>query len=209
MQLQRIFDSQEVLIFNISLLCNCYIKTFTPKSLSSQLFHADERLQIFVLGASVLGMISSMRLDGKKDIRSVKSAWSVLHAELKSRVLLPLLGNNKGRKINIHTHTHTHTHTHKWLPRAVKFILAVLTTQLACAWSNDASHTKTMCEICSNLFKSLLLTLNRFYTFLWNLHWLFWTSKYQVGSHKTTKRTRQSQLEIKLTALFINICFKS
>ena len=45
-----------------------YIQTFTPVSLSSQHFHADERLYIFALRASVLGLISSMTLDGRKDI---------------------------------------------------------------------------------------------------------------------------------------------
>ena len=39
--------------------------------------------------ASVLELISSVRLDGKKDIQSVKSAWSVLNAEFKARILLP------------------------------------------------------------------------------------------------------------------------
>ena len=42
---------------------------------------------------------------------SVKSAWSVFHAELKARILPPLLENKKGRKTNTHTHTHTNTHT--------------------------------------------------------------------------------------------------
>ena len=38
---------------------------------------------------------------------SVKSAWSVLHAELKARPLPSILGNNKGRKTNTHTNTYT------------------------------------------------------------------------------------------------------
>ena len=59
--------------------------------------------------ASVLELISSIRLDGKKDIQSVKSAWSVLSEEFKARILLPLQENNKGCKANIHTNTYTHT----------------------------------------------------------------------------------------------------
>ena len=64
-----------------------YIKDFIPKSLSSQFFHADESRQVFLLRASVLGLISSMRLDEREDIQSVKLARSVLHAELKSCVV--------------------------------------------------------------------------------------------------------------------------
>ena len=37
-----------------------------------------------------------MRLDGRKDIESVKSVRSILHAELEAHVLHPLYGNNKG-----------------------------------------------------------------------------------------------------------------
>ena len=52
----------------------------------------------------MLGLIS-MRLDGKKDIQSVKSAQSILHAELETHVLPPCLPhfsvNNKGHKTNI------------------------------------------------------------------------------------------------------------
>lgn len=50
--------------------------------------------------ASGLEIISSMRLDNKKDIRSVKFACSVLHSELKRNVSSPLEENNKGRKTN-------------------------------------------------------------------------------------------------------------
>ena len=34
-------------------------------------------IKIFTLRASGLGLISSMRLDGRKDIQSLKSAWSI------------------------------------------------------------------------------------------------------------------------------------
>ena len=78
-----------------------YIKAFiTTSFLYFQLFHADEKL-IFVLRASRLGLISSMRLDYKKGIRSVKSTWSILHSELKAHSAPPLERNNK------HTHMHT------------------------------------------------------------------------------------------------------
>ena len=63
------------------------MKAFIPKSLSSQRFHVDERIYVFALRASVLGLITSMRLDGRKDIQSLKSAWSILYAELKAHVL--------------------------------------------------------------------------------------------------------------------------
>ena len=53
-------------------------------------YSIGERIQFFVLRASTLGLISSMRLDSKKDIQSVKSAWSVLRSQLKPQILLPL-----------------------------------------------------------------------------------------------------------------------
>ena len=58
--------------------CGC-IKTFMPKSLSSfRLFCAEEGIWVFVLGDSKLELVSSMRLDGSKDIQSIKSDWSIL-----------------------------------------------------------------------------------------------------------------------------------
>ena len=53
------------------------------------------------LRASGLGLISSRRLDSKRVIKSIKSAWSFVHLELKAHILPPLEGNNKGYK----THT--------------------------------------------------------------------------------------------------------
>ena len=51
------------------------------------------------------GLITSMRLDDRKDIQSIKSAWSILDLELTAHVLLtypcPLNGNTKGHKANI------------------------------------------------------------------------------------------------------------
>ena len=41
-----------------------------------------------------------MRLDGRMDIQSEKSAWSILHSELKTLVLIVLKRNSKGRKTN-------------------------------------------------------------------------------------------------------------
>ena len=40
-----------------------------------------------MLRAPILGLISFRRLEGRKDIKFIKSAWSVLHAELKAGVL--------------------------------------------------------------------------------------------------------------------------
>ena len=37
-----------------------------------------------------------MRIDGRKDIPSIKSAWLVLHSLLKANVLSPLEENDKG-----------------------------------------------------------------------------------------------------------------
>ena len=48
-----------------------------------------------------------MRLDDSKGIQSVKLAWSVLQAELKTLFLPPLQGNNKRSKTNTHTHIRT------------------------------------------------------------------------------------------------------
>ena len=60
-----------------------------------QLFCAEERLKVSALRTSVLRLISSIMLYGRKDIQYVKSAWSVLHAELKARVPPLLKGNTK------------------------------------------------------------------------------------------------------------------
>ena len=72
-----------------------YIKAFILELLSSQCFHADERFWIFALRASVLGLITSMVLDGRRNICTVKSARSFLHAEFKTRILTPLQANNE------------------------------------------------------------------------------------------------------------------
>ena len=47
------------------------VKEFIPKPLFFQLAHNDERLQIFVVRASVLVLISLMSLNVRKDIQSV------------------------------------------------------------------------------------------------------------------------------------------
>ena len=60
----------------------------------------------FQLRASGLGVIFSTRLDGSKEIQSVKSTCSVLYSELKAYILPSLEVNNKGHKTNKHTQTH-------------------------------------------------------------------------------------------------------
>ena len=57
---------------------------------------------VFVLRASEFENISSTRLDDRKDIKSVKSAWTVLHSELKAHILIPLDRNNNVSKTNTH-----------------------------------------------------------------------------------------------------------
>ena len=52
-------------------------------------------------GFSIRAAISTMRLDGWKDFQYVKSAWSILHAELKAHIL-PLYRGTKDEK---RTHT--------------------------------------------------------------------------------------------------------
>ena len=45
-----------------------------------------------------LGHTSSMRLDSKKGVQSLKAILSILHSKLKTHVLIPLEGNNKRDK---------------------------------------------------------------------------------------------------------------
>ena len=80
----------------LATLKHSYLNNF----LSFQLFHADSRLQVFVLRTSGSGLISSMRLDGWNDIHSVKSTCSMLYLELKTSILPPLEGNDKMHKMN-------------------------------------------------------------------------------------------------------------
>ena len=56
-----------------------------------QLLNVDKKGWFLALRGSVLGMISFMRSDGRKDIYSVKRAGSILKEELKAYVL-PFLG---------------------------------------------------------------------------------------------------------------------
>ena len=77
-----------VLIFNISWCVIGCIKALILRLLSFQLYHVDEKLSVFVLRASIC--ISSLGLDGRADMQPVKSAWLVLHGELKAGVLTPL-----------------------------------------------------------------------------------------------------------------------
>ena len=48
-----------------------------------------------------LGLIFSMRLDGRKDIQPKKISLVILYLEIKADVLPPPKGNNKRRKMNI------------------------------------------------------------------------------------------------------------
>ena len=50
---------------------------------------------IFVLKAFGLGLLSLLRLDGRRNIPSVKSSWSILHSELKVHILPPTEVNKK------------------------------------------------------------------------------------------------------------------
>ena len=53
-------------------------------------------------------------MDDRRDIQSVKLAWSFLHSDPKIWILSPLEGNSKGHKLKIHTHT--------WCPCSYKRI---------------------------------------------------------------------------------------
>lgn len=77
---------------------------------------------VFTLWTSRLGLISSMRLDGRKDTQFVKSVWSILHSELKTHILPLLVQNNKGR-----TNTHTHIHIFKFSVQEISSLKKVLT----------------------------------------------------------------------------------
>ena len=56
----------------------------------------------FALVASRSGLTSSMKVDGRKDIQSVISAWSILYSDFTAHSLFPEVGNDKGRKTNTH-----------------------------------------------------------------------------------------------------------
>ena len=53
----------------------------------------DFRLRMLMKGQ--LRLISSMRVEDRKDIQSAKSAWSVLHTGFKPHILFLVEGNNK------------------------------------------------------------------------------------------------------------------
>ena len=59
-------------------------------------------LGICGLGKYGLGLIFSIRLNGRKGIQPIKSAWSICSHSLKDCVVLPLEENNKGNNMNIH-----------------------------------------------------------------------------------------------------------
>ena len=92
-------------VLNVSISIQIdHIKAFESKSfLPFQLFDGGESLFIFTLRASGLVLIFS--LDVRKDIQWVKSAWSILHSELKY-----VKGNDKSRKTKALMLTNTQTH---------------------------------------------------------------------------------------------------
>ena len=92
-------------VLNVSISIQIdHIKAFESKSfLPFQLFDGGESLFIFTLRASGLVLIFS--LDVRKDIQWVKSAWSILHSELKH-----VKGNDKSRKTKALMLTNTQTH---------------------------------------------------------------------------------------------------
>ena len=56
-----------------------------------------------------------MRLDGSKEVWSVKSTWSILHPQYEAQVL-PFLEGNKGCKANTHACMfHNFLSTHQML----------------------------------------------------------------------------------------------
>ena len=65
----------------------------TNSFLYFQLFHVDERLYVFALRTSGLGLVCSMTLYDQTDIQSIKSTWPILTADLNTR-LPPPEGNN-------------------------------------------------------------------------------------------------------------------
>ena len=81
-------------------------------SLFFRLFHAARRLYGFVLKASGYELISSMSLDGRKNIKSVKPAWSISHSEFKATVLHLYRRKNQGFKMNTNTFLVITRHLH-------------------------------------------------------------------------------------------------
>ena len=65
-----------------------------------------------------------MKVTGGKKIKSVKSAWSILHSELTSYIVHPPLGNNKGQR----TYTQLiYVHSLKGIMHKVIYLLAPVT----------------------------------------------------------------------------------
>ena len=48
--------------------------------------------QVFAVRAAGLELIPPLRLDGRKDIQSVKLAWSILNSDFKAHLQVLLLG---------------------------------------------------------------------------------------------------------------------
>ena len=59
-------------------------------------------------------LISLMSLDGRKDIKSVQSAWSISHSEFQAKVLPLYTGITNELKINTNTILVVTRHLHCW-----------------------------------------------------------------------------------------------
>ena len=82
-----IFSRRFWVVFS-SLCGTCKHLSFSQSILKSfQLFHVDEKHYVVALSAPGLGLILSMRLDRWKDIQSGNYACSILHSQLKARVI--------------------------------------------------------------------------------------------------------------------------
>ena len=94
-----------------AIIIKTIIKTVTPLSAFDKnwnAFQAVKKMPSFThvwLHTSIMIFVTWERLwlDGRMDIQSVKSAWEVLHAELKACIPPTKYGNNKGCRTNTHT----------------------------------------------------------------------------------------------------------
>ena len=90
--------------------------------LSFQLFHGGKKLQL--LATSGLGLISTMRLDGRKVIEFAHSAWSIFHSKLKAGIT----------DEDVHTYKQTHKpdQTSRQVSFSPKFIKEILAQTSLC-----------------------------------------------------------------------------
>ena len=110
-----------------------------------------------MLRASGLGLISSMRLDDRKDIQYVKPAWSECIQSFKPASFSLSRGMIKDVK-HTHTHTHTHTHSSNNLSRFVHQLLfslnlkSVISLFFISYWNEDPSIPRLISN--HRIFKS-------------------------------------------------------